>query len=475
MDYIVGQRWVSHADAQLGLGIVVDIEGRRVTLTFPAVGEERTYAMENAPLTRLRFKAGDHISTVNKIEVLVTEVREQQGLLVYMGIDHHDQQVTVSELELDAFIQLTTPQQRLLNGHFDKHSEFALRVATFFHADKLQRSPVRGLMGSRTSLLPHQIYIANEVGQRHAPRVLLADEVGLGKTIEAGMIMQQQLLTGRASRILVLVPPSLLHQWLVEMLRRFNLHFSLFDTERLGEIAEGNPFETEQLVLSTLDLFLSKPEVQRQALAAQWDLVAIDEAHHLHWAQDTAGDDYLFVEALAQQSAGLLLLTATPEQIGQASHFARLRLLDPTRFHNLQRFQEEELQYRKWSEMADALEKGQTVNELPPGLNPETPLTTLIEQILDRHGTGRVLFRNTRAAVAGFPQRILHNYPLEAPEQYTLAPVDLNERLYPELPYIDDGWLVFRSACGLAGENVKTIATRQGFGHLRSRVNRCCP
>ena len=117
-----------------------------------------------------------------------------------MGTDHHEQQLTVSELELDAFVQLTTPQQRLLNGHFDKHSEFALRVATFFHADKLQRSPVRGLMGSRTSLLPHQIYIANEVGQRHAPRVLLADEVGLGKTIEAGMIMQQQLLTGRASQ-----------------------------------------------------------------------------------------------------------------------------------------------------------------------------------------------------------------------------------------------------------------------------------
>ena len=104
-------------------------------------------------------------------------------------------------------------------------------------------------MGSRTSLLPHQIYIANEVGQRHAPRVLLADEVGLGKTIEAGMIIQQQMLTGRASRILVLVPPSLLHQWLVEMLRRFNLHFSLFDTDRLAEMPEGNPFETEQLVL----------------------------------------------------------------------------------------------------------------------------------------------------------------------------------------------------------------------------------
>ena len=73
MDYIIGQRWVSHADAQLGLGIVVDMEGRRVTLAFPAVGEERTYATDNAPLTRLRFKAGDHISTIENVELLVTE------------------------------------------------------------------------------------------------------------------------------------------------------------------------------------------------------------------------------------------------------------------------------------------------------------------------------------------------------------------------------------------------------------------
>jgi ATP-dependent helicase HepA len=445
MDYIVGQRWVSHADAQLGLGIVVDIEGRRVTLAFPAVGEERTYAMDNAPLTRLRFKAGDRISTVDQVEVLVTEVKEHHGLLVYVGVDHHEAQLSVSELELDAFVQLTTPQQRLLNGHFDKHGEFALRVATFFHADALQRSTVRGLMGSRTSLLPHQIYIANEVGQRHAPRVLLADEVGLGKTIEAGMIMQQQLLTGRASRILILVPPSLLHQWLVEMLRRFNLHFSLFDTERLAEHPGSNPFESEQLVLSSLDLFMSQPDAQELALAAQWDLVAIDEAHHLHWSQESAGEDYLFVEALARQSPGLLLLTATPEQIGQASHFARLRLLDPQRFYDLEQFQRDESQYRKWSEMVDALESGQPVGELPTGLDADAPVATLIDQILDRHGTGRVLFRNTRAAVAGFPQRVLHPYPLVAPDQYLRTEAEFKEQLYPELPYGDDSWLAFDS------------------------------
>jgi len=443
MDYIIGQRWVSHADAQLGLGIVVDIEGRRVTLVFPAVGEERTYAIESAPLTRLRFKAGDHISTVNNIEVLVTEVKEQQGLLIYLGTDHHDTEMAVSELELDAFVQLTTPQQRLLNGHFDKDSEFALRVSTLIHADSLQRSAVRGLRGSRTSLLPHQVYIANEVGRRYAPRVLLADEVGLGKTIEAGMIIQQQLLTGRASRILILVPPSLLHQWLVEMLRRFNLHFSLFDHERILESTTDNPFESEQLVLSCLDVFMMHPETQPQVLAAEWDLVIVDEAHHLHWSKDTAREDYRFVEALARHSAGLLLLTATPEQIGQESHFARLRLLDPSRFHDLQAFQKEEQQYRKWSELADALEKGEQLSELPKGIDPSAPPAKIIEQILDRHGTGRVLFRNTRAAVPGFPERKLHPYPLPAPQEYALAQLDLKERLYPEIAYFDDSWLSF--------------------------------
>ena len=443
MEYIVGQRWVSHADAQLGLGVVVDFEGRRVTLAFPAVGEERTYATESAPLSRLRFKVGDRISTVDDVELLVTRVSEQHGLLVYTGTDHHEQPRTVSELELDAFIQLTTPQQRLLNGHFDKNSDFALRVATIGHIDRLQRSVARGLMGSRTSLLPHQVYIANEVSQRHAPRVLLADEVGLGKTIEAGMIIHQQLLTGRASRVLVLVPPSLLHQWLVEMLRRFNLHFSLFDADRIAEMPEENPFESEQLVLCSLSLFESRPELQAQAVAANWDLVAVDEAHHLHWSPDSAGEDYLFVEALSRASAGLLLLTATPEQIGQASHFARLRLLDPSRFHDLESFKAEEREYRHLSELADALEAGQRPADLPPGLDPDAPAATLIEQILDRHGTGRVLFRNTRAAVKGFPRRVLHRYPLPAPEEYSLARVGLEEQLHPEQPYLDDSWLSF--------------------------------
>ena len=456
MDYIVGQRWVSHADSQLGLGIVAELDARRVTVSFPAIGEERTYATDSAPLTRLRFKAGDHVTTLDSVEILVTEVHEQQGILFYTGMDHHDTEVTISELELDCFVQLTTPQQRLLNGHFDRNGDFALRVATLQHLDRLQQSPARGLLGSRTSLLPHQVYIAGEVGGRHAPRVLLADEVGLGKTIEAGMIIQQQLISGRASRVLIIVPETLSHQWLVEMLRRFNLHFALYDEERIEAMGSDNPFEAsgsddlfealgddnpfeapgsdnpfeaEQLVLCSLGLFDNRPDLQQQALEASWDLAVLDEAHHLHWSPESAGEDYRFIEALAQRTAGLLLLTATPEQVGQASHFARLRLLDPGRFHDLDSFVEEDAGYRDLNAQLEQLDAaGDRDAE--------------IADLLDRHGTGRVLFRNTRAGIAGFPERRLHSYPLEGPATEAAADADpVIAALYPETLCPDESWV----------------------------------
>jgi len=464
LDYIVGQRWVSHADAQLGLGIVADIEGRRVTVSFPAIGEERTYAIDNAPLTRLRFKVGDHITTLDDVELKVTEVTEQSGILFYTGLDHHDESVTISELELDSFVQLTTPQQRLLNGHFDRNSDFALRLATFEQLDRLQTSPARGLIGSRTSLLPHQVYIAAEVGRRHAPRVLLADEVGLGKTIEAGMITQQQLLSGRASRVLVIVPETLMHQWLVEMLRRFNLRFALFDEERLAAMQEAapdlpgldfeadlaavaaagpdNPFEAEQLVLASLDLFTGNPERREQALAAGWDLVVLDEAHHLSWSPEGAGEDYRFIEALAQRSAGLLLLTATPEQVGQASHFARLRLLDPDRFHDLAAFRAEEQGY-------------QALNSTLEQLEAEGADAAEIARLLDRHGTGRVLFRNTRASVTGFPQRHFHPHPLDAPDIDHGG--DLLQALYPERGSDNENWVNTDPRVAWLEQTLKTL------------------
>jgi len=166
--------------------------------------------------------------------------------------------------------------------------------------------------------------------------------VGLGKTIEAGLILHQQLLTERAHRILIVVPETLVHQWLVEMLRRFNLYFSVFDEARCQAIIESNeqdnPFHAEQLILCSLDFLVEHEEHLQQALDGEWDLLVIDEAHHLQWSPEHASPEYNLVEQLANVTKGVLLLTATPEQLGKESHFARLRLLDPNRFPDFNQF-----------------------------------------------------------------------------------------------------------------------------------------
>ncbi|WP_428634941.1 SNF2-related protein, partial [Sedimenticola sp.] len=262
-DFIPGQRWISEAELQLGLGTILTVEHRTVTVVFLASGETRTYARQSAPLTRVAFGAGDTVRAAEGWSLHIEQVEENKGLLTYVGQDKDGNPARLPEGQLDNLIQLNRPAERLFSGQFDHDKLFALRRDTLQHAARLSRSDLRGLTGGRTSLIPHQLYIAHEVASRYAPRVLLADEVGLGKTIEAGLILHQQLLTERAQRVLIVVPESLQHQWLVEMLRRFNLFFSLFDEERCLAIEESsgqdNPFQAEQLVLTSIAFLRDHP------------------------------------------------------------------------------------------------------------------------------------------------------------------------------------------------------------------------
>lgn len=124
-----------------------------------------------------------------------------------------------------------------------------------------------------------------------------------GKTIEAGMILHQQLLSGAAERVLIVVPETLQHQWLVEMLRRFNLRFSLFDDERYAEAQHDadNPFETEQLVICSLDFVRRSKQRLEHLCDAEWDLMVVDEAHHLVWSEEAPSREYMAIEQLAER------------------------------------------------------------------------------------------------------------------------------------------------------------------------------
>ncbi|WP_426697234.1 RNA polymerase-associated protein RapA [Aeromonas hydrophila] len=434
MPFALGQRWISDTETDLGLGTVVAVEGRMVTLLFPATGENRMYAKEEAPVTRVSFNVGDQIASHEDWTMMVEEVQEKDGLLIYVGVrTDNDEPVALKEVFLNNFIKFNKPQDRLFAGQIDRMSRFTLRYEALINQHQRRRNPTRGLAGGRVSLIPHQLYIAHEVGHRYAPRVLLADEVGLGKTIEAGMIIHQQLLSGRAHRVLILLPETLQHQWLVEMLRRFNLHFSLFDEERCIEaFADAeNPFETEQLVICSLDFLRKKRRRFEQVLEAEWDLLVVDEAHHLEWSEEAPSRAYEMVEALAEQVPGVLLLTATPDQLGHQSHFARLRLLDPERFYDYDAFLAEEQAYGQVASAAQELLDGETLSDEARqilasqleglDLSDATARQQAVAKLLDQHGTGRVLFRNSRANIQGFPERHLNVYPMPLPEQYKTA------------------------------------------------------
>ncbi|SFL86601.1 RNA polymerase-associated protein RapA [Marinobacter zhejiangensis] len=461
-DFVIGQRWVSHSDTGLGLGIVTEVSGRRVTLGFPAADEERTYAIDSAPLARVIFQVGEQIETFEGDRLTVREAEDLGGVMLYHADDGSDTLKQISEVRLSSVVNFSAPQQRLFAGQFDRNGAFRLRVAALQHMERLRASPAQGLIGARTQHLPHQIHIAHEVATRFAPRVLLADEVGLGKTIEAGMVIHYQLHTERARRVLIVVPESLLHQWLVEMLRRFNLRFSIVDQDHYGDdydqdseepIERDNPFEGQQLVLCSLDFLTRNREAQKDMLAAGWDLAVVDEAHHLAWSPEGASPEYQVVERLADISRGLLLLTATPEQVGVASHFARLRLLDPARFHSLEVFRQQEQDYEQVNQVVrrllassglpddndQAVLAGWLGDDLPNLMQAEEPVAAIVDALLDRHGTGRVLFRNTRAAIQGFPERRPEPVPLPCPDLY--ADAHGMAALAPERAVADEAWL----------------------------------
>ncbi|HCL59540.1 MAG TPA: RNA polymerase-associated protein RapA [Acinetobacter sp.] len=457
--FAIGQRWLSDTETELGLGVLIDVDERSVSILFPKSDETRVYARSNAPLSRIVFNANDELQDQEGTIWTVESVEDRNGVVRYHVVrtleDGTEERKALNETRVGATIQLSKPLDRLLASQIDYKEWYDLRIEALLMQANMQTSPLRGLVGSRVGLIPHQLYIAHEVGQRFAPRVLLADEVGLGKTIEAGLIIHQQLKTGRSERILILVPDSLQYQWMIEMRRRFNLEFSLFDLARTASIKEHdpdlNPFLTEQRIIASVDLMVDHEDLREQAIEAGFDLLVVDEAHHLMWSEEEGGNDrYDLVEELAEKTPGVLLLTATPEQLGVESHFARLRLLDPQRFSSLDRFLDEEEQYQHTAKIAEVL-----MSDLPLEAEHFTAIESLlghaiedtpeqrfraIHELLDRHGTGRILFRNTREAIQGFPGRDCQPAPLPAPENWS-KDGKLREQMWPEESQLDGSWM----------------------------------
>ena len=198
-------------------------------------------------------------------------------------------------------------------------------------------------LGAATSAVepwPHQTYIAERVVATFPRRVLVADEVGLGKTISAGLVIRQLVLSGRARRVLILTPKSVQRQWQEELFEKFALNVPLYDGQAFVDVhghvqpaGPGNPWDAVPLALASSHL-AKRRERQPELLAAQpWDLVVVDEAHHARRKDFQDLTAYRpnrllqLLNGLEAKTRGMLLLTATPMQVHPIEVWDLLRLL----------------------------------------------------------------------------------------------------------------------------------------------------
>jgi SNF2 family DNA or RNA helicase len=227
---------------------------------------------------------------------------------------------------------------------------FDMRRAVWSFIAAAPRLPNGGSrVGEATSAVipwPHQIRAFERLYQNWPPKLLIADEVGLGKTIEAGLLLRQAWLAGRARRILVLAPKAVCRQWQIELREKFNLNWPIFDGQKLTwypspalaahhERAVSREAWHQEPVVIVSSHLVRRADRQRELLDAAdpWDLVILDEAHHARrrgaGSTSESGPNALLklMHGLKDRTQGLVLLTATPMQVHPVEVFDLLTLL----------------------------------------------------------------------------------------------------------------------------------------------------
>ncbi|HET8732306.1 MAG TPA: helicase-related protein, partial [Anaeromyxobacteraceae bacterium] len=308
---------------------------------------------------------------------------------------------------------------RIASGDAGPASAFALRTRVA-RLEALRRADGLGaLLSSRVHVLPHQVGAAGRILADRIPRFVLADEVGLGKTIEAGLVFAGLRQLGLAERVLVVVPEHLAFQWLAELFHKFNALFTLLSPDRVAAMGgPGAAMAQARLAIVSHEQLASDPELAAAAAERPFDLVVVDEAHHL-------AEDRLFeaVAPVARASFGLLLLTATPVRLDPREYFRLLSLVEPVPTTTLEAFLARLEAHEAYAAVARDLLAGGTVEDALAALRRLSPddaafaaprgkakgpsRAALLDHLAVRYGLSSRLVRNRRVKVGAFTRRVL--------------------------------------------------------------------
>ena len=211
-------------------------------------------------------------------------------------------------------------------------------------------------------------------------RLLIADDVGLGKTLEAGLIASELILRGRANRILVVTTRSMLHQFQKEFWTRFAIPLSRLDSSAIRRMrneipAHYNVFDQFDRAIVSIDTLKRDSQIRSALEQSNWDLVIIDEAHNAARRAHTKGDQSLraaLAQLLSRQSDSLLLLTATPHDGSQESFASLIEMLDPSRVPSAKELRRDDIEdlvvrrFRTSPEVIEAIGKVVPKRKLNP-------------------------------------------------------------------------------------------------------------
>jgi len=220
---------------------------------------------------------------------------------------------------------------RLKNGDFDDKDDYTLKQMAY---ELIYSNSGGELTASRVNLLPHQILLVHELVAMEDRRLLIADEVGLGKTIEVGMALRELIARGESERILIVTPAGLVKNWQHELESCFRLYFEILGLD-FSDFGSAT-WENHDRVIASIDTLKVPRRVQRLLAAPPWDVVVFDEAHHLsrkkRGKKKTVTQNYKLAEMLKEHTRDLLFLSATPHQGDPYQFWSMIQLLNDQLF-----------------------------------------------------------------------------------------------------------------------------------------------
>lgn len=426
---VIGQKVRYALQPEWGTGHLMELvdNGKQAVVLFPAREGGPVLVAARQGLVGVPLAVGEGVKTLKgKPGAIKEEVEGGRGLRRYLVKFEDGSEDEYPESQLHALPPKPDMLSMLKEGRVGDAKGFMLRRTALQLDDERKNDALGALLASRVMVKPHQVGVVQRVLSAGRPRFVLADEVGLGKTIEAGMIFSALRLSGLAKRVLIVTPSHLSVQWLVELFHKFNQLFTLLDGERyeksLEEAPDVSPWARYDHVITSLEL-LQRNEKLRDAAAdpgAYWDLVIFDEAHHLKGEKA-----FEAAQGLAKNSWGLLLLTATPMQLDPAEYHALLTLIDPQQAPTVKEFEARLARQETLSESVRALlaakakDAAAAVKKVRSQFPNDDELSRLEEpkdvlaHLAETYSLSDRLIRNRRAIVGGFSERQLHRHPVE--------------------------------------------------------------